>query len=239
MNNAHRSLVLALTLCTAGLVSGCQRSAPPAADGLRFPTPSRPVAPIISPAFSDEETRDTNGEAERVMDRLGIAPGVRVADIGAGDGYYTVRLARRLGPSGTIYAQDVKPEYLKQLAARLERERITGVHLVLGIPRDPKLPSAGIDLAILAHMYHEIENPYEFLYRLRPALAPNARVAIIDADRPTQDHGTPPGLLRCELGAVGYRQVDFLSLAPAEGYLAVFAPPDELPRVGAIRPCQE
>ena len=239
MNDAPRRLLIAFILCLAALLPACQRPAPSAGDGLHFPTPARPVAPIISPAFSDEETRDNNGEAERVMDRLGIAPGVRVADIGAGDGYYTVRLARRLGPSGTIYAQDVKPEYLKQLAARLERERMTGVKLVLGMPRDPKLPSASIDLAILAHMYHEIENPYEFLYRLRPALATNARVAIIDADRPTQDHGTPPGLLRCELAALGYRQVDFLPLAPAEGYLAVFAPPDELPRVGAIRPCQE
>ena len=237
MTDVHRRFLLVLVLCTAGLVPACQRSAPPAADGLRFPTPARPVAPIISPAFSDEETRDNNGEAERVMDRLGIAPGVRVADIGAGDGYYTVRLARRLGPSANLYAEDVEPEYLKQLAARLERDQIAGVKLVLGLPRDPKLPSAGIDLAILAHMYHEIENPYEFLYRLRPALAPSARVAIIDSDRPTQDHGTPPGLLRCELGAVGYRQVDFLFLAPAEGYLAVFAPPDELPRTEDIRPC--
>ncbi len=239
MNNAHRSLVLALILCTAGLLSGCERSAPSAGDGLRFPDPARPVAPIISSGYSDEETRDKNGEAERVMDRLGIAPGIRVADIGAGDGYYTVRLARRLGPSTTLYAEDIKSEYLERLAARLEREQIPGVKLVLGLPRDPKLPPAGVDVAILAHMYHEIENPYEFLYRLRPALAPNARVAIIDADRPTQDHGTPPGLLRCELAAVGYRQVDFLPLAPAEGYLAVFVPPDDLPRVEAIRACPQ
>ena len=237
MNDSIRRLLIAFILCLAVLPPACQRPTPSAGDGLHFPTPARPVAPIISSAYSDEETRDRNGEAERAMDRLGIAPGVRVADIGAGEGYYTVRLARRLGPSADLYAEDVEPEYLKQLAARLEREQITGVKLVLGLPRDPKLPSASIDLAILAHMYHEIENPFEFVYRLRPALAPNARVAIIDADRPTQDHGTPPELLRCELAAVGYRQVDFHSLAPAEGYLAVFAPPDELPRTEDIRPC--
>ncbi len=173
------------------------------------------------------------------MDRLGIKPGMRVADIGAGEGYYTVRLARRLGSSATIYAQDIQADYVRQLEARLAREGITGVLLILGEPRNPKLPPVSIDVAILSHMYHEIENPFEFLYRLRPALSPNARIGIIDADRPTQDHGTPPALLRCELAAVGYRQVDFLQLAPAEGYLAIFVPPDDLPLVETIKPCKQ
>jgi SAM-dependent methyltransferase len=204
---------------------------------LVFPTPDRPVAPIVSPAYSDEKTRDSNGEAERAMDRLGIKPDLRVADIGAGEGYYTVRLARRLGSSAAIYAQDVNADYLNRLGARLEKEGIRGVRLVLGMPNDPKLMPNSIDVALLSHVYHEIENPYEFFYRLRAALAANARVAIIDVDRVTQDHGTPPALLRCELEAVGYRQIDFILLAPAEGYLATFLPPPELPPVSSIRPC--
>ena len=204
---------------------------------LVFPTPDRPVAPIVSPAYSDEKTRDSNGEAERVMDRLGIKPDLRVADIGAGEGYYTVRLARRLGSSAAIYAQDVNADYLNRLGARLEKEGIRGVRLVLGMPNDPKLMPSSIDVALLSHVYHEIENPYEFFYRLRAALAANARVAIIDVDRVTQDHGTPPALLRCELEAVGYRQIDLILLAPAEGYLATFLPPPELSPVSSIRPC--
>ena len=206
---------------------------------LRFPAPARPVASVVSPAYSSEETRDRRGEAERVMNRLGLQPGIRVADIGAGDGYYTVRVARRLGSAGTIYAVDIKAEYLQRLEARLKREGVSGVTLVHGEPRDPKLPPAAIDVAILSHMYHEVENPYEFLYRLRPALGARARVAIIDVDKPTQNHGTPPGLLRCELAAVGYHQIDFVSLAPAEGYLAIFVPPDQLPAVEAIIPCAQ
>jgi ubiquinone/menaquinone biosynthesis C-methylase UbiE len=173
------------------------------------------------------------------MDGLGIRPGTRVADIGAGEGYYTVRLARRLGDGARIFATDVQREYLQGLEARLAREGIRGVTLVLGAPRDPALPPAAVDVALLSHMYHEIENPYEFLYRLRPALAPGARVGIVDVDKPTQDHGTPPALLRCELAAVGYREADFRSLAPADGYLAVFTPPDTLPPVEAIRPCRQ
>jgi ubiquinone/menaquinone biosynthesis C-methylase UbiE len=172
------------------------------------------------------------------MDRLGIKPGIRVADIGAGEGYYTVRLARRLGAGATIYAEDVEQRYLRSLELRLEGEKIRGVTLILGAPRDAKLPPGGVDVALLSHMYHEIENPYEFLYRLHAALAPGSRVAIIDNDKSTRDHGTPPALLRCELGALGYRQIDFLLLAPADGYLAVFAAPDAVPAPEAIRPCR-
>jgi SAM-dependent methyltransferase len=204
-----------------------------------FPAPDRPVAGIISPEYSNEKTRDSHGEAERVLNLLGIRPGQRVADIGAGLGYYTVRIARRLGPGATIYATDVKSEYLDQLRERLARERITGVQLVLGLPRDPRLPTESVDVAILSHMYHEIENPYEFLYRLQSSLASGARVGIIDMDRPTQSHGTPPALLRCELAAVGYRQLDFALLSPADGYLAVFARAVDLPSAGAIRPCRQ
>jgi len=181
---------------------------------------------------------DGHGEAERIMNLLGITSGQRVADIGAGLGYYTVRLARRLGPGATIFATDVKVEYLNRLKERLTRERIAGVRVVLGLPRDPRLPPDSVYVAILSHMYHEIENPYEFLYRLRPALVAGARVGIIDTDEPTQRHGTPPALLRCELAAVGYRELDFVLLTPADGYLAIFATPETLPQPEAITPCR-
>lgn len=233
-----RALFAILVVCS-WLASSCSIATPGVADAHRFPAPDRPVAPIVSAAYSNETTRDERHEAERVLNRLGIQPGVRIADIGAGDGYYTVRLARRLGRGAILYAEDVKAEYLKRLASRLMREGIAGVTLVQGEPGDPKLPPASVDVAILAHVYHEIENPYEFLYRLRASLAPGARIAIIDLDKPTRDHGTPPALLRCELAAVGYREVDFSSLVPADGYLAVFVPPDELPMVEAIRPCTQ
>jgi ubiquinone/menaquinone biosynthesis C-methylase UbiE len=218
-------------------LAGCLLVIPARAADDRFPRPGRPVAPIISPAYSTEAERDRHGEAERVLDRLRVHPGVRVADIGAGDGYYTVRLARRLGRGATIYAEDVSGPYLAHLAERLAREKIDGVTLVHGTAADPRLPAGSIDLAILAHVYHEIEQPYEFLYRLHAALRPAGRVAIIDIDRPTPEHGVPPALLRCELAAVGYRRIDFVSLAPADGYLAVFARPKTLPRPEHIRPC--
>jgi hypothetical protein len=85
--------------------------------------------------------------------------------------------------------------------------------------------------------YHEIKNPYEFVYRLRAAL--DGRIAVIDVDRPTLDHGTRTALLRCELAAVGYRQIDFVPLTPADGYLAVFVPPQILPPPDTIEPCSQ
>ena len=202
-----------------------------------FPTPNRPVAQIISAEYSDEKTRDLHQEAERVMDLLGIKPGLRVADIGAGRGYYTVRLLARLGPDATIYASDVDADHVKELQARLKSKGIDGVKVVLASPNDPNLPPAAIDVAILAHVYHEIENPYEFMYRLHRSLALGARVGIVDLDRPTESHGTAPKLLRCELGTLGYREVAFQNLKPADGYLMVFVPPDELPPVESIRVC--
>lgn len=230
---------LLLLLLVGSVTTACQRVPGPTVDALRFPTPDRPVARIVTSTYSNEVARDAKGEAERVMERLGVTPGMRVADIGAGNGYYTVRLARRLGAGATIFATDVETKYLEGLGTRLEGEAIFGVTLVLGAPRDPRLPPASIDLALLSHVYHEIENPFEFFYRLHAALGAGARVAIIDNDKPTQDHGTPPSLLRCEMQALGYREVDFTPLDPADGYLAVFAPPAALPPLGSIRPCPQ
>ena len=89
-------------------------------------------------------------------------------------------------------------------------------------------------------MYHEIQQPYGVLYNLVPALKPGARVAIVDTDRPTHQHGTPRALLRCELAAVGYRELSFTPLQGEVGYLAVFAPPtlDARPEPQAIQPCK-
>lgn len=230
---SDRVRLIALLLIAAA----CGRTASPLAIASPFPSPARPVASIVSPAYSEEDKRDAAGEAERVMDRLGITRGARVADIGAGEGYYTVRLVRRLGPGATLYATDVQTKYLAQLGERLRREGISGVTLVLGAPRDPRLPPRSIDAAILSHLYHEIENPYEFLYRLQPALAPGGRLGIVETDRPTENHGTPPALLRCELSAVGYREVDFVALTPADGYLAVFEPPPTPPAIESIKAC--
>jgi hypothetical protein len=90
-----------------------------------------------------------------------------------------------------------------------------------------------LDVAILVHMYHEIAQPYALLYNLIPALKSGARVGIVDAFRPTSEHGTPPNLLRCELAAVGYREISLDRLTGSDAYLAIFAPPSVASRTRA------
>jgi len=234
-------VLLALPLsCDIQAADYTEGLAPPGAPADAFPLPSRPVARIVTDTWKNEQSRDQAGEAERVMDLLGVKPGLTVADIGAGSGYYTVRLARRVAPTGHVFAEDVVPEYLERLARRVGSEGLTGtVTLVRGDPHDPRLPPGSLDLALLVHMYHEVQQPYGLLWNLRPALKPDAKVGIIDARKQTAAHGTPPDLLRCELAAVGYQQTAFYDLQEGT-YLAVFAPPG--PGSGpaspaAIQPC--
>jgi FkbM family methyltransferase len=214
--------------------------APPGAPAGAFPAPDRPVAEIISPIWATEEQRDAVDESGQIVRRLGLKPGMTVADIGAGSGYHTVRLARALGPSGRVIAQDVMPNYLADLQQRVRGEGLGNVTVALGDPHDPRLPAGSVEVALMVHMYHEIEQPFGLLYNLVPALKPNARVAIVDLNRVTWEHGTPKDLLRCELAAAGYEQESLVELAGDIGYLAVFKPPTEASRVRpeAMKPCR-
>lgn len=190
-----------------------------------FPKPDRPVADIVSPIWHDEKQRDDAGEPRQLVRLLGIKSGMTVADIGAGSGYYVVRLSPIVGPRGRIIAEDVVPEYLRGLRGRVHDLGLQNVVITLGEPHDPRLPANSLDIAILVHMYHEIAQPYALLYNLVPALKPGARVGIVDAYGPTSEHGTPPSLLRCELAVVGYHEISFDRLTGSNAYLAIFAPP--------------
>ena len=211
--------------------------APAGAPASAFPAPSRPVAGVVTDTWSDEDTRDRAGEADTVMALLRVRPGMQVADVGAGSGYYTVRLARRVGAEGRVVAQDIMPEYLRRLRDRVRREGLTNVTVALGEPHDPRLPAASADLVMLVHMYHEVEQPYAFLHNLRRAVKPGGSVAVVDLDRATNRHGTPTALLRCEFQAAGYRQTAMHTLPDGSGYLAVFTPAGAAPVPGSIRAC--
>jgi hypothetical protein len=112
------------------------------------------------------------------------------------------------------------------------------VRIVVGTADDPKLPPAAIDRAVLVHMYHEVESPYALLWNLATALKPGARVGVVDLDRRTQNHGTPPELLKCEFEAVGYRQLSHTVMDGGVGYLSVFEAPAARPEPQDIKPCK-
>jgi SAM-dependent methyltransferase len=184
----------------------------------QYPAPTRPVAPIVSPSWHvDEASRDAEGEVDTVVARLGIGRTTTVADIGAGRGYYTVRLAPRVAH---VYAEDITPAYVKALRERVDSAHLTDVTVSLGDTADPHLPAGSIDVALLVHMYHEVSQPYGLLAHIYAELKPGGRVAIIDLDRAIVSHGTPRALLECELSAMGYHEESFSRLGQA--YLAVF-----------------
>lgn len=123
--------------------------------------------------------RDAWQQPDQVMDALGIADGALVADLGAGGGWFTVRLARRVGPNGRVYAEDIQPQMIESIARRVSREGLTNVETILGTPSDPKLPP-GLDAVLIVSTYPEITDPVTLLLRIADALKPNGRIAIVD-----------------------------------------------------------
>jgi SAM-dependent methyltransferase len=222
-------------LIAAVALAGCRQQAP---SEPQFPTAHRDVAPIVADSFSTEDARDRVGEAEEVMRLAGVKPGMWVADIGAGEGYYTVRLAPLVGPHGRVLAEDIIPATRDRLAQRVQREQLDNVAVSLGLPDDPKLPAKSFDRVFLVHMYHEVTSPYAFLWRMREGLKDNGEVIVVDADRPTRRHGIPPDLLKCEFAAVGLDQVRTAPIAGTDGYFTAFVASHPRPQPGAIRACK-
>jgi len=203
----------------------------------QFPKPHRDVAAIVGDTFSTEDARDRIGEAEQVMQLAGVRSGMWVADVGAGQGYYTVRLARVVGAKGRVLAEDIVPQVTDQLADRVQRERLDNVAVTLGTPDDPALPARTFDRVFLVHMYHEVASPYAFLWHMRDGLKPNGLVIVVDANRPVDRHGMPPEELKCEFAALNLKPVKFTMLTGGEAYFMAFRIAGPRPEPGAIRAC--
>src|SRR3954468_303039 len=184
----------------------------------KFPAAHRDVAPIVGGTFSTEDARDRLGEAEHVMELAGVKPGMSVADIGAGEGYYTVRLARVAGPKGRVLAEDILPDVRDALSDRVQRESLDNVAVKLGTPDNPLLPAQSFDRAFLVHMYHEVQSPYAFLWHLREGLKPGGLTIVVDSNRPIKHHGIPPQQLKCEFAALGMEPVGYRMLAGGDAY---------------------
>ncbi|MBW8815498.1 MAG: methyltransferase domain-containing protein [Caulobacterales bacterium] len=234
----------AIVLATLVALAACDR--PAGGEGAQaaartaagFPRPDRPVAGIVSADWSSGPDRDVADESGQLIRDLGIRPGMAVADIGAGSGYHTLKLSPAVGDKGVVYAEDIVESYISGLRREAVARGLANVRIVVGKPDDPKLPKGAIDRAVLVHMYHEIENPYALLWNLAPSLKPGGRVGVIDLDRPTPSHGTPPALLKCEFEAVGYKELSFTQMEGGVGYLAVFEAPKSRPKPRAIQPCK-
>ena len=147
------------------------------------PISGRRFAPVMGYQGADWLERSERDEEEAPDVALGvlkIAKGAAVADIGAGSGYITERLAARVGPAGTVFANDVQPQMLELLARRLARRKIANVTLVQGTLDDPKLPPASVDLELMVDVYHEFSQPQAMLRHLRDALKPGGRMVLLE-----------------------------------------------------------
>ena len=147
------------------------------------PVSGRRFAQVMSAAgaaWLDRPERIEEEQPDRALDVIRIPKGGVVADVGAGSGYFTVRLAQRVGPTGKVYAADIQPEMLRLLGLRLARDRVANVTLVQGDVDNPRLPPGALDLELLVDVYHEFSAPQTMLRHLRDALKPDGRLVLLE-----------------------------------------------------------
>ena len=147
------------------------------------PVSGRTFAPVMGASgagWLERAEREAEEAPETALDALNITKGSTVADVGAGSGYFTVRLSARVGAAGRVLATDLQPEMIDLLRTRLAERRITNVTLIQGAIDDPKLPASSIDLALLVDVYHEFSAPQAMLRRIREALKPDGRLVLLE-----------------------------------------------------------
>jgi SAM-dependent methyltransferase len=189
-------------------------------------TADRPTSTPYSGDLSVFETpgRDKKLQIDRVMDLLGITPGKNVADIGAGSGWFTVRAAQRVGPAGTVIAEDISPLAIEHIGKRILKENLQNVRTVLGSPDDPRLPSGSVDAVLLLKVYHEIAHPVPMMKTLQKGLRPEAKVGIIDRNGNGADHGVNRDVVLKEMAQAGYKLVGTYDFTKGDGedYFLIF-----------------
>ena len=205
--------VATLIIAFVSVVAGAQR----------HPISGRTLAPTMGvegAAWLDRPEREAEEAPSKAIAALGIAPGSTVADVGAGSGYYTVRLSQVVGPRGRVVATDLQPGMLDLIRARVDRLGLTNVTLVQGRPDDPTLPAATFDLIVMVDVYHELASPQVFVRKLREALKPGGRLVLIefrleDPRVPIREvHKMSVSQVRQELGADGFRIDEVIDVLP-------------------------
>jgi len=185
-----------------------------AAQPSRHPVSGRVIAPVMGyegAAWLERPEREFEEQPSRAIASLDIRPGQVVADVGAGSGYYTVRLAERVGPTGRVFAADIQPEMLDLLRTRVKRARLDQVELVRSTETDPGLPEGVCDLILMVDVYHELARPQEVLRKLRASLKPDGRLVLIEFRKESawvpirEEHKMSVKEARMELEAEGYR----------------------------------
>lgn len=179
--------------------------------------------------------RDEWTKPDLIMDALGIADGAVVADIGAGGGWFTLRLARRVGPNGIVYAQDIQPQMIEAIRRRVQQEGLSNVRTVLGTETDPRLPS-GLDAVLIVDAYREMDEPGRpevlrtLLQNIEQSLKPQGRLGVVDflpgdgGPGPTAENRVSPEAVIAAVEGAGL-QLQAREAVPPFQYLLVFGKP--------------
>ena len=196
-------LLLTLPFSPALLRLSGQAGAAPAVPERKTSTPYTGDLSVF-----DYPDREQKLHINQVMDALAIAPGKNVADIGAGSGWFTVRAARRVTDTGTVYAVEINPKAIRYIEERAAKEKLNNIKTVLGKENSPELPAKSVNAVLMLKTYHEIAKPVDLLRNLRPALRTGARVGIIDRDGDGTNHGVQKNVVLQEAEQAGYRLLE-------------------------------
>lgn len=226
------SMGLALLLCFAAISAQRQASAQAAAKEAgrtQVPAAGQAERPTSTPYSGDLSIfeypdRDKKLHIDRVMDLLGVVQGKVVADIGAGSGWFTVRAAARVGPSGAVYAEDINPKSIDYITQRSVREKLKNVRPVLGLVADARLPRNSVDAVLILKTYHEFAQPIPLMEKLKLSLRPGAKVGIIDRNGDGTDHGVMPDVVEREMEQAGFHRTGKYDFTKSDGedYFLIF-----------------
>jgi ubiquinone/menaquinone biosynthesis C-methylase UbiE len=213
----------AAAIATLVLAQGAVAQAP----GVH-PVTGRRIATVMSHLgadWLDRPDREREEEPDRAIAALAIAPGSTVADVGAGSGYMTVRLAAAVGPSGRVFATDVQHEMVSRLVARLDAAKIRNVTPVLATPDDPRLPDAALDLVLMVDVYHELSAPQRTLQQLKRTLRPGGRLVLLEYRKEDpaipirEEHKMTVAEAKAEVEAEGFRLASVIESLPRQHIL--------------------
>ncbi|MCC7033599.1 MAG: class I SAM-dependent methyltransferase [Acidobacteria bacterium] len=205
-------------VCTLAVLAG-------SALGAQQPRPHGRLFPPQDLGLLEAPDRDQWQRPDRIMDALGIADASVVADVGAGSGWFTVRLARRVGPQGIVYAQDVQQEMLNAITRRVQREGLANVRAILGRGSDPRLPRESLDAVLLVDAYHEIEDRVTMLANIGMALKPQGRLGVVDfklegsGPGPDAEERVSPDVVARDAASAGLRLVGAETYLPYQYFL--------------------
>ncbi len=204
---------------------------PLAAQGVH-PVTGRHIAGVMSAAGSswlDRPEREEEEHPDEALQAIGIRRGMVVADVGAGSGVMTFKMAKLVGPSGKVYAVDIQPQMLEILQTRAQRDKVTNVQTVLDTVSDPKLPAGAIDLILLVDVYHEFSQPQAMLDHMREALKPNGRLVLLEYRKEDPsvpilpDHKMSVSEVKAEVEPEGFQFDQVIEVLPRQ-HIIIFRP---------------